>query len=301
MAAGNCGVDVFFVLSGFIIYAVHRKDLGQPRKAGAFIRKRLIRIFPLYLFVMAVKLLLIPVPGLQSVRYSLFDVVSSATLLPIQGAKPVLSVSWSLTYEFFFYGLFLVAILTSERFLKILLPLWTATILLAIPLVEPGALKAVDLPLSPRDLGFILGILVAWAVERRPFHRRHAIVASYAGAAVFFGWFLAMDLVPDIDAVHPFARYVPAALGTAIALYGLVRLERDGAIRVPRALVFLGDASFSIYLVHIFVQANVWKALSPLPFVLASLILAALLVASGVLVYLCVERPLLHRLRRYAV
>src|SRR5436190_1288571 len=50
---GHAGVEFFFVLSGFIIFYIHGKDLGVPSRFFSFIRKRFIRIYPIYWLVLA--------------------------------------------------------------------------------------------------------------------------------------------------------------------------------------------------------------------------------------------------------
>ena len=71
---GKAGVDFFFVLSGLIIYTVHKKDVGIKRNFVYFISKRFIRIYPLYW------LLLIPKIAIKS--YSLLAIMSALALFP---------------------------------------------------------------------------------------------------------------------------------------------------------------------------------------------------------------------------
>jgi len=104
---GYSGVDFFFVLSGFIIFWIHRVDLGHPARLRPYLRKRFIRIYPLYWVVF---LVLLPIYfGLPNNFHDCLVLLKSFLLLP-QVSNPVLTVAWTLSSELFFYGLFGLAI-----------------------------------------------------------------------------------------------------------------------------------------------------------------------------------------------
>jgi len=105
-AIGNSGVDLFFVLSGFLIYG---SLIARPQKFGRFMWRRVVRIYPAFIAVFAVYVLLsvlmpsqskIP-PGLDQ---GLLYLLANALLLPgIFPIEPMITVAWSLSYEMFYY------------------------------------------------------------------------------------------------------------------------------------------------------------------------------------------------------
>ncbi len=117
---GNAGVEFFFVLSGFIIFTAHRKDLFKAHKFFDYLRKRIIRIYPTYWIVFLTTFLLaIASPGLRNaVPHDLFIIAKSLLLIPQDPAviggtgAPVIIVAWTLQYEICFYLFFALMILS---------------------------------------------------------------------------------------------------------------------------------------------------------------------------------------------
>ncbi len=103
---GHSGVDLFFVLSGYLIYrAIIRKNINY----GAFIKRRIERIYPTFLSVLAIYLTLsfllpsenkIPEDTVNAGIYILQNILLMPGLFDIQ---PIITVAWSLSYEFFYY------------------------------------------------------------------------------------------------------------------------------------------------------------------------------------------------------
>lgn len=189
------------------------------------------------------------------------------TLLPVE-ANTALSVAWTLQHEVTFYALFGLAWFGGM--------LWPAMALWAAA-IAAAWLAGVDLRvLDPINLEFLMGMAVLSAYRRG------------------FGppWLFALALVPFalFAALGGNASHSPLiGLGLAIALPAVLRLERDG-MRVPAVLVFLGGASYSLYLVHALAVAAAAR-MAP-----AAIFPAALAagVAAGILYYYVVERTALR-------
>ena len=124
---GGSGVSFFFVLRGFIILTVHRKDICRPRMLASYIRKRLIRVYPTYWIIFLFLLFFLAI--LSSSLRTLFRMTDrfvsrSLILIPQDNTvvggpvAPVLGVAWSLQYEIVFYLFF--ALLIINRWLSII-------------------------------------------------------------------------------------------------------------------------------------------------------------------------------------
>src|SRR5882672_247790 len=111
---GAFGVDIFFVISGFIICHVTAKD------HDGFLRKRLIRIVPLYWAgTLCLYCLGLVAPRLLQSEPTLSGLVNSLLFIPYakEGGRvyPILFLGWTLNYEMFFYALFACALALNRR------------------------------------------------------------------------------------------------------------------------------------------------------------------------------------------
>ncbi|WP_076068892.1 acyltransferase family protein [Sphingomonas montana] len=158
--AGHAGVDLFFVLSGFIILFVHGRDIGRPARLPHYARQRLTRVWPIYWVALAatVVLAMLGTTGPPDPA----RLIWSVTLLP-SAQPPVLGLAWSLRFEIVFYAIF--ALLILNRTLGIAALIGWAAVLLFLPAgAAPGALAG-QLR-DPYNLHFFLGMAVACAARR---------------------------------------------------------------------------------------------------------------------------------------
>jgi peptidoglycan/LPS O-acetylase OafA/YrhL len=251
---GHVGVDVFFVISGFIIAWVAILGPRGPEPADEFLVKRAFRLAPPY--------------WLMSVLHSTWlNPVSSGVLLtslaflpqanvdaPYFG-YPALYVGWSLNYEVFFYALCAVGLaLFGRRALGLVaLALFTTTTIVpfwhnGVVQRNPEALYDWATPLqamaaNPLVLEFLLGAGLAWlyAAHRHRLTPAVARVLMAIGAATFV-----MSVVGPVPKFDLLARGLPAGA----LLIGMVAMEHCGELRVPRVAVWLGELSYALYLVH---------------------------------------------------
>jgi peptidoglycan/LPS O-acetylase OafA/YrhL len=303
----RAGVDFFFVLSGFIIAYVHAGDVGRPGRVGAFAWKRFARIYPAYWIasLMFLALLMVsPTPGRR--EQDPLYVLWSLLLLPtLEG--PMLGQGWSLIHELLFYGLFALGLI-DRRLGRTALALWAAGILLNIAWSTATGQTWFtgiwdNLVFRVFNIQFFFGMAVAALALRGPAWRPRLMLA--AGTVVFFGTGLLDSWGPRMPVEWP-PKHLAYALGSALALYGLVGAERQGGLRVPRVMVSLGAASYALYLTHLMIvlvgAELLWRArpLVALPLEAAFLLLVAASVLAALLFYRLVERPLLQRLRQPA-
>lgn len=291
--AGAAGVDVFFVISGFIMWTVSARRAAGP---GDFLLRRAGRIAPLY---WTVTLLVV---GLDLLRPSLFPnmrldaphVVLSLLFLPhrdpMGDIAPVIVPGWTLNYEAFFYVVFaLTLLLPSGR------RAWALTAALGglclVGLFLPhGRWAAVDTYSDPLILEFVAGAWLAKAAAAgRLGGSAEAIAAIVAGLLI-----LTVVALTGAD-VRGWARLPYWGLPALLIVWGALSLE--GASRVPTIapLKLLGDASYSIYLAHGLALSLAFKLIGGLglPVLLQILLAAPFGVGAGLCCYWLLERPLL--------
>ena len=251
---GHVGVDVFFVISGFIIAWVAVLARPRPESALSFVIRRVCRLAPPYWTMSALHgLLLNPVtPAVFAA--SLAFIPTDAAHAPYYG-YPALYVGWSLNYEMAFYAAFalglwlagrraLLVVLAVSAVMTLLLPWWRFGGLVADPAQGyPFASPWMAMASNPLVLEFLLGCMLAWAYSRWRHRLRPglALVMLAAGLA----WFLA-----SLVMVGPDFSLSGRGLPAGAMLAGLVAAEHTGMLRVPRSLVWLGELSYALYLTH---------------------------------------------------
>jgi len=282
---GHAGVDFFFVLSGFILFWVHRGDVGHAGRVAAYARKRFRRVYPPYWVAFTLVLAgLVLSPGTGRP----FDtqpgtILSNLALLPDPRGM-TLTVAWTLSYEILFYILFGVLI-ARPRVGMPLLALWVTGALL----LHGHARFPWSFVFSPYPVHFALGVLVAAAVARWriPFPGPLGLI----GAVVFI--VLGSN---EHTIAHPWIDWAYAA-ASASGIAGLAGVDLAGTFRWPGLARVIGDASYSIYLVHYPVLSVVMKIFhrlgARLPGSMLFLITVVLGVGGGVFFHRLIELRLI--------
>jgi exopolysaccharide production protein ExoZ len=273
---GQSGVDLFFVISGFIM--VHIQTL-RPKGAGAFFAGRVARIAPLYLLMTAVVMAaLIAVPEMMhQMRISASWVACSLTFscLHTGHVEPLLYVGWTLEYEMAFYAIFALAILMSSPARR---DAWVIAAITLLWLV--GGYR-------PIVFEFAFGMLAAHAVQRlagNPAWSRIAPLMLAAGVAAF---------AAPIFVSTGFGREITFGLPAILIVVAAALLPQTA----NEMMIRLGDASYSLYLVQVFtipVHYRIVTALFPgMNADLSGVLCLASTVAGGFALHLIVERNIL--------
>jgi peptidoglycan/LPS O-acetylase OafA/YrhL len=285
---GNAGVDFFFALSGFIIFYVHAKDIGQPSRLGNYLIRRFTRIYPIYWVVTALAIALL-VAKRDWASLLPLHVLRSLVLFP-DSFDPIVGVAWTLCHEMTFYLVFAILI-ASRKIGAALILAWFALVVLGI--FHPHQQSNIRFLESPYHIEFILGAFAAYCAKKYP-------IAAAPGLAAI--GLIAFAVVAA--RFNDFSISVPAAgrglygSASALIIYGLAVWENSGKISFPRWASFLGAASYSIYLIHTFILGWIGRALA-LVFHqnfasnLLYLVSVAGAVAAGCLLYQFVERRLM--------
>lgn len=281
---GNSGVDLFFVISGFVMVYIHSI---RPRSALGFLGARISRIVPIYWFItitLAIASIVMPFAfrsldiDAEHLTSSLFFFASATSDL-----EPILEAGWTLEYEMLFYVLFAIALVFRNEL-----------ILYLLPCVVLGALAISGL-VDWIVLEFIIGMLLA-----RFFVNGGQIKRPVLGAVVGFALlFASISLGNAAEHMRVLVWGVPSALIVLCALY-MPQLK-------SRFVSLLGNASYSIYLVHFIALTIIYKVVALLGLddrMNADLLLAATLVVAtiaGVVFYQIVEKPLGRLVRNLSI
>ena len=311
--AGRAGVDVFFVVSGFIMFHTTRNN---DRTMFQFWTDRAIRIAPMYwLATWAVAILFwLNLHPIDVKALAVKDILADMIFLPSYRADgdpyPILDVGWTLNYEIYFYALFgLTFFLRSQLAALGALCVWFVGTSL-VRALGPELPHALDFYFEPITLEFAAGGALAMLYRRD--------LPMLAAAGKFFGWalvaagafVLAADLVLWGEFVNwnPTLRLFAYGVPAALIVAGALLLEKSGVSARSPALLLLGAASYSIYLVHQLALQYMTMSLElvwPKPDAAGIAALAAAgfvaAVLAGLAVHLWIEKPFtgyLHGLAR---
>jgi exopolysaccharide production protein ExoZ len=293
---GAFGVDIFFVISGFIICYI------SSLNSDDFLLKRVFRIVPLYwLGTFGVFVLALVMPSLlNATTANLTHLAKSLFLIPYRredGAVfPMLFLGWTLEYEMFFYLAFGLALVFFKKWASL-----AASLLLLMAAVAGAIWQASStIPRfysNPIILEFALGMAVfaVWSRYRSWFARPPVAAAL----AVAVGCYTYLYLVESH--VNRNSRLFLQGFPSVVIVLCLLAVE--GRVRFPKWLLVVGDASYSLYLFHPYLIQLVDKKivalslLTPLSLLAsAAAILACFLLA--VVSFRMVEKPSNEFLRR---
>ena len=304
---GNAGVDLFFVISGFVVVGVARRiERTGARGALEFMYDRAARIYPIYWIyslVLIIPFLLNPALVNSLTRmHGAGDYLRSFLLLP-NATSPVLLVGWTLVFEVFFYAV-LAAMLLTRAPIAATLVSWTAALVIC-NVGWTGTVDALTKPVlalvsSPLSLEFVMGAAVSYALFR-PLRKRGAGLLVVLAVILIAVLCFTLDL-PRED-INPWFRTLVYGPIGVILLIGAVSLEEYFHFRYFAWLIAIGDASYSIYLSHTLILSAAGRLLGESPLrvwgTASSIALAAACLILGLWSYKYLEKPLLRRSRGF--
>lgn len=309
-AVGFAGVDVFFVISGFIMTWTTAQAAG-PADSFQFLRRRLARIYSGYwpFFLVSVPLFLWANPEF----YERSDIARSSVLWPTN--RLLLAVSWTLIFELYFYFCYTLLIAVTRRRRTAVLAgafagacAWSVYSHFVRQAYAPGTLEYISLAeyymASPYLAEFIAGSLAATWLARHPGGISWPWLI--AGVALFCSgaWWNLRFFDGHIEQGYwMLFRVLVFGAPSVMILVGLVRLENLGRSAPVQFSLLAGGASYAIYLSHTLVLSltqklgfNQWAATLSSPGTqLAFLVLSGVILAYSIMHYRAIERPL-HKL-----
>ena len=296
---GWLGVILFFVISGFIMVVV----TGERRfSATDFLRRRFIRVVPMYWLatLLAAGLAFVDPQAFKTTVYDGTQLLLSLAFVPFynpasHGLHPLYKLGWTLNYEMFFYVCFALLAFMGVRARVVWLTVAFATLTVLGLVFKPQA-AIPQFYTSFMPLAFCAGAWLGVATLRGKLAHLSVLVTlaialiGVAGLVEGFAW--GNDLIEDGGAFIGFAVFASALVLLAVRVEALL----------PRIAVLehIGDASYSIYLSHIYVVAIIsgvaFKLLDPNN-LLADWTIALLTTvggcAAGWVLYRAVEKPVL--------
>jgi exopolysaccharide production protein ExoZ len=281
------GVDLFFSISGFIMVYSSRHMFTESGQWKTFMLRRLLRIVPLYWLATIAFL-----PWAPDKSPDLF--FASLFFIPIHHF-PTLDVGWTLNLEMVFYLIFAAFLFLPLRPAIVWISATLILIVISARLYQPvPTLRTWG---HVTMLEFIFGMLLAWWRLNDPRPRQSIgylfLLAGLLGLLVNF------ILLPDnFEALFPlfyewWVRPLFWGFPTALLVAWAVTVNFRPQNVIARIGIFIGDASYAIYLFHfVVVQALASMSLSPW-------LLFTLAMSSGVLVHLLIERQILRAAKRW--
>ncbi|NEO43864.1 MAG: acyltransferase [Moorea sp. SIO4A3] len=306
-AFGGSGVDFFFVLSGFIIFYVHQKDIQKPKKIKSFLAKRFIRIYPIYWIVLTGKIMASFLFS-YSITYqrSFGEIIKAFLLFPQDRellSSSFIGVSWTLTFELFFYILFSFLIWVKPKILIPSITVWILATLLSffgfISFPEDNA--TIQIVFNELNLQFILGCLAAYLLSRHKIN--HGLYLICVGCFLY-----TLSAINTNYGLVNVSDVIGFGIPSTLLIIGSVSLELSKNVEVNPLLILLGNASYSIYLIHGFVMNNLTRILvnnlglkivieNSITLSIFAILNAVIAVAVGCFVYSYIEKPIISRLR----
>jgi peptidoglycan/LPS O-acetylase OafA/YrhL len=300
------GVDIFFVISGFIMFYLHSDDFGKPHAASRFLTKRLVRIVPLY-WIFTLLMIIASVTFRDQVTHfeiTSLNIVASFLFVPAQNSYgwyyPVLMLGWTLNFEMLFYAIFCGS-LVFRRQTGMMLMVIVLLVLSVLPLLIAISSTPFAFWCNAIVLEFLFGV---WLAKLRlkgirlGQWTRILIAISGLGAMILFK---KLDIAGHYWNWRPFWMGIPAVLICAAAI--LVD-DKGSAGLLRRTASIGGDASYALYLSHPFaigLTALLFVKLGiadPWSYILCASIFA---VAAAVATHFLLEKPILELLRSLAL
>lgn len=253
---GHFGVDIFFLLSGFIMVFISGRRHSPPL---AFLRDRIVRIVPVYWFytLLAVALYLVLPGAFRNTSVAPLHVLQSMFFLPhvnpdTGSTSPLLRLGWTLNYEMFFYLVFAICLgISFTR--RVGLAAGAILVLVGAGLLMRSTGQIYDLPpglafyFSTIMLEFALGMLIgqAYLAGRLP-----QLPLPLAGLLI-----LACLYIASLGVHSPWSTSMRGLFwGPLAAVILICTFSFEKICQSPRLawMVTLGNISYTLYLLHLF-------------------------------------------------
>ena len=241
---GFCGVDLFFIISGFIIYKTSSNYPIDFDSFKNYLKKRFTRVFPIY-WIVVLPILLTSFLFLKSnYTFTIAEILKTLLLVPHHNA--INAVSWTLSYELYFYLIFSLTLL--NRF-ALIIPIVIISLTIFNSITHQfgsGLLHQTDwyFYFSPFNFDFLIGVLIAKYLKTNFLNLNLTIISIVVG--IIFLVFFGMSVQDDVSN----RRILIFAIPSTIFVISFINLEKQFSVKFPHWLIKIGDASYVLYLIH---------------------------------------------------
>lgn len=296
-SVGGNGVDIFFVISGFVMVISSRYLIDTDDGWRVFLKKRIVRIVPLYWGATSFKLLVLLLMSSVVLHADLnwWTIFKSYFFIPSKNIdgdiKPFLGVGWTLVFEMFFYVIFTIALLLRQNIYK-----FVGLVLLAFSIAS--LFRGADYSpwwylMNPIILEFYSGMILGYLALNNRF------MPSPIALALFILSLAHLLLAPNI---FDLPRVLQVGIPATVLVWSTLSLEGFFQNKIPRPILFFGAASYALYLFH--------PLVAPLaPVILAKLSIGSVTVSvffsvtlalvTSAIVHVWFEKPVTKFLSRY--
>lgn len=283
------GLDLFFVISGLMIFYINSNKIGSRKASLNFLKKRIIKIFPLYwLATIAGLLLIVLFPQLGDLSDNNLFSIALKSLMLIE-ADPIVGVAWSLRHIVFFYLVFSLYI-AFPKIVKPIIFLWLSLCIInrfeIFPMIKDSFLFSIN------NVVIWVGVCVGFISQRIKLKGESFFIIT--GISLYV-----LNWINYSYNLYSISLNIPIySLGAFIVMIGVMSIDLKKEVRISKLLSTLGDASFSIFLSHvqfvklflvIFDKLGFFNYLSKTSIYF---LIVTLTIISGYLVYKVVEKPL---------
>ncbi|HQQ63498.1 MAG TPA: acyltransferase [Pseudomonadales bacterium] len=305
---GAFGVDIFFMISGFIMMTVTEGLARGSTTSSRFLLLRMTRIYPLYWLTTALLALLVWLaPGILSTPPSGVSFLFNSFFLLPQESIPLLSVGWTLVHEIYFYLVFACLLFLPEKKLPVSLLVWSLATIIFYYYLSPVQEQApwTYIAFNPLTLEFTTGCGIALLLRKwQPRSPTALLFAGFALAIVIWKYWQEQS---GNSSDFPLGgdRVIYFLLPCALLLTGCTTMELRG-LYLPAFLQKIGDTSYSIYLTHVLAlsaMGKIWQLFTIRDSIVDNLValpvIFVLTIFTGVLCSRLLERAILEFFRRH--
>jgi exopolysaccharide production protein ExoZ len=303
---GAAGVDIFFVISGFVMWISTANGTVSPLR---FYSHRLTRIAPLYWTITAFVLMIVLIrPSLMTTAS--FDpphVLASFAFVawphPVISERmwPIVVPGWTLNYEMLFYLIFGASLILPAK-ARLIITMLVLSGLVASRTIRPTNAWS-NFYTNPILMEFAAGLVLGY-IYQQGFKLRRSLAFGLFGLGIVLLLTFGGSFIEEGDAES--ARVLYWGIPASVIVTGLIFADRDRPLPSITLMKLLGDASYSLYLSQFLVLpafALAWRlvglegdGLSRFSFMFGALVTASL---AGIVFYLTIERPLLVGIRSF--
>ena len=302
------GVDMFFVISGFLMIAITRSKPEGPARAFRFLYGRAARIYPLYwIFSAAVfAAFLIRPEWVNSYQNNQINVFSSFMLIP-ERILPMLIVAWTLIHEMYFYIMFFLFLLILKgRYFYLWISAWSIAILV-VNLSCDQNIPFIKLISHPLSYEFVAGCLLAkvYFSKDLKFNTKFLVAVSVTVTVLaLIGSYSYYFTTGEVE-IPSWYRLVIFGIPSFIVVSSMIYAEKNGFL-LHRSLMFIGNFSYSVYLSHVLtisVLARLWSYFASdgiIDNIIMIPVIFGLTLYAGYLSYRIFEKPLMDISKKFA-